>query len=495
MLAAVEVAKRYGGVTALAGANLRLRRGEVHALLGENGAGKSTLVKILAGVVAPDSGRITLDDVDLRLTGPADARRHGIAVVSQELSLFGDLDVLANLFVTAEPTRFGLLDRAEMARRARPILTELGLGDVPPDTRVGELDLARRQLLEICRALLGNPHMVILDEPSSALPAAAVERLHAVVRGITARGVAVLYVSHVLDEVTALADRITVLRDGRDVRDGVPSAELSVADMVTAMLGSAPAAVHRVAADPAGSRAVALRHITVDGRLDDVSLTARAGEVVGLAGLQGAGHHAVLDLLWGRVAPASGTLKMPDGRGRPQNTAEAVRRRIAFVPGDRKGLGLMLDATVAANITSVGWLARRDGGFLLRRTRATAIARRHITDLRIRAEPDDIVGTLSGGNQQKVVFAKWLQAQPAVILLDDPTRGVDVGAKAEMHQIIRGLAASGKIVLMCSTDPAELAEISDRVVVFRRGRVSTELSGDALSEHLLLHAMNAATAP
>ena len=495
MLAAVEVAKRYGGVTALAGANLRLRRGEVHALLGENGAGKSTLVKILAGVVAPDSGRITLDDVELRLTGPADARRHGIAVVSQELSLFGDLDVLANLFVTAEPTRFGLLDRAEMARRARPILTELGLGDVSPDTRVGELDLARRQLLEICRALLGNPHMVILDEPSSALPAAAVERLHAVVRGITARGVAVLYVSHVLDEVTALADRITVLRDGRDVREGVPSAELSVADMVTAMLGSAPAAVHRVAAGPAGSRAVALRHITVDGRLDDVSLTARAGEVVGLAGLQGAGHHAVLDLLWGRVALASGTLQMPDGRGRPQNTAEAVRRRIAFVPGDRKGLGLMLDATVAANITSVGWLARRDGGFLLRRTRATAIARRHITDLRIRAEPDDVVGTLSGGNQQKVVFAKWLQAEPAVILLDDPTRGVDVGAKAEMHQIIRGLAASGKIVLMCSTDQAELAEISDRVVVFRRGRVSTELSGDALSEHLLLHAMNAVTAP
>jgi ribose transport system ATP-binding protein len=412
-------------------------------------------------------------------------------VVSQELSLFGDLDVLANLFVTAEPTRLGLVDRAEMARRARPVLAELGLADIPLNTKVGELDLARRQLLEICRALLGNPHMLILDEPSSALPAAAVERLHAVVRGITARGVAVLYVSHFLEEVTLLADRITILRDGRNVRDGVPTASLTVTEMVTAMVGAAPAAAGRLTSHPSGGAAIELDDITVAGRLEGVSLTARSGEVVGLAGLQGAGHHTVLDLLWGRAVPASGSVRLPDGGGRPQSTAEAVRRRIAFVPGDRKGLGLMLDATVAANITSVGWLARRDGGFLLRPARAAAIARRHIADLRIRATPGDVVGTLSGGNQQKVVFAKWLQAEPAVMLLDDPTRGVDVRAKAEMHQIVRGLAAAGKVVLMCSTDPAELAEVSDRVVVFRRGHVTTDLSGDTLTEHTLLHAINA----
>ena len=495
MLVASDVTKSYGGVIALAGANLRLRRGEVHALLGENGAGKSTMVRILAGVTTADTGRLTLDDADLRLAGPADARRHGIAVVSQELSLFPDLDVLANLFVTTEPTRRGLIDRAEMYRKARPILEELGLGDVSPDARVGELDLARRQLLEICRALLRDPLIVILDEPSSALPAAAVERLHGVVRRITARGVAVLYVSHVLQEVTALADRITILRDGRDVRDGVPNAELSLAEMVTAMVGSAAAPAHRVAARPGGADAVFLQHVTIDGRLVDVSLTARAGEVVGLAGLDGAGHQAVLDLLWGRAVLASGTVRLPDGRGRPQSTAEAVRRRIAFVPSDRKGLGLMLDSTVAANITSVAWLARRDGGFLLRPARATAIARRHIVGLRIRARPDDVVRTLSGGNQQKVAFAKWLQAEPALILLDDPTRGVDIRAKDEMHRIIRGLTSAGKTVLMCSTDPAELADISDRVIVFRAGRISTELSGEALSEHALLHAMNTVAAP
>ncbi|WP_345733997.1 ATP-binding cassette domain-containing protein, partial [Cryptosporangium minutisporangium] len=242
MLLASDLTKRYGGVTALAGAGLRLAPGEVHALLGENGAGKSTLVKILAGVVAPDSGRMTIDDREVRLTGPADARRHGIAVVSQELSLFGDLDVLGNLFVTGQPVRRGLLDRAEMTRRASPLLAELGLDDVPLRTPVGELDLARRQLLEICRALLGDPGVVILDEPTSALPAAAVARLHAVIRGITARGVAVLYVSHFLEEVAALADRVTILRDGRNVVSEVPAAQLSLAEMVTAMLGEAPLA-------------------------------------------------------------------------------------------------------------------------------------------------------------------------------------------------------------------------------------------------------------
>jgi ABC-type sugar transport system ATPase subunit len=497
MLHATGISKRYGGVTALSGADLRLAPGEVHALLGENGAGKSTLVKIMAGVTAPDAGQLTLDGADVRFGGPADARRHGIAVVYQELSLFGDLDILGNLFPTTGPTRFGRLDRAEMSRRAAPLLDELGLADIPVRTRVGDLDLARRQLLEICRALLGDPHMVILDEPTSALPASAVERLHAVIRSIAERGVAVLYVSHFLEEVTSLADRVTILRDGRNVRSGVPAGRLTVAEMVTAMLGEATVATSSgPAADNAASdgRRVVLEDVTVAGRLDRAGLTARAGEVVGLAGLQGAGHSTVLDVLWGRAVPTAGRIQLPDGGGRPRTTTEAVRRRIAFVPGDRTGLGLMLGATVAENITGVGWLARRDGGFFLRRSAATRIARRHIAALRIRAEPDDLVGSLSGGNQQKVVFAKWLQADPEVVLLDDPTRGVDVGVKAEMHQIIRGLAAARKIVLICSTDPAELADVCSRVVVFRRGRVSSVLTSEDLTEHTLLHAMNAGAA-
>jgi len=500
MLLATELTKRYGGVTALAGAGLRLAGGEVHALLGENGAGKSTLVKILAGAVAPDTGRLRIDDRPVRLAGPADARAHGIAVVSQELSLFGDLDVLENLFVADAPVRAGLADRAEMARRARPLLAELGLDDVPLRTPVGELDLARRQLLEICRALLGSPGVVILDEPTSALPAAAVTRLHAVIRRITGRGVAVLYVSHFLEEVSALADRVTILRDGRNVLSGVPAGRLTVAEMVTAMLGDAPHAPAPAAPapaaggrDPAG-RAVRLDGVTVPPLLDDVSLTARAGEVVGLAGLQGAGHLTVLEVLWGLAAPTAGTVSLPDGGSRPRTTAEAVRRRVALVPSDRKGLGLMLDQTVAENITCVSWLARRRGGFFLRPGRARAVARRHIADLRIKADPDDPVALLSGGNQQKVAFAKWLAAEPDVVLLDDPTRGVDVGVRAEMHAIVRRLAAEGRIVLLCSTDLAELAEVCDRVVVLYRGRVREELTGESLSEHALLHAINAGAA-
>ncbi|WP_345733998.1 ATP-binding cassette domain-containing protein, partial [Cryptosporangium minutisporangium] len=243
------------------------------------------------------------------------------------------------------------------------------------------------------------------------------------------------------------------------------------------------------AADP-GSRSVQLDRVTVPHRLEDVSLTARAGEVVGLAGLQGAGHLSVFEVLWGRAVPTSGDVRLPDGGARPRTTADAVRCRVAFVPSDRKGLGLTLDQTVAENVTCVSWLARRRGGWLLRPGRARTVARRHIAELRIKAEPDDLVGQLSGGNQQKVVFAKWLEAEPDVVLLDDPTRGVDVGVKAEMQQIVRRLAAAGKVVLMCSTDLAELAEVCDRVIVLYRGRVRSELSGDALTEHALLHAVN-----
>jgi ribose transport system ATP-binding protein len=490
MLLVTDVTKRFGGVTALAGAGLRLTPGEIHALLGENGAGKSTLVKILAGVVQPDTGRLEIDGSEVQFAGAADARRHGVAVVSQELSLFPDLDVLSNLFV---PTlRPGLLDRGAMTRRAKPLLAELGLGDVPLDVPVGELDLGRRQLLEICRALLGEPGLIILDEPTSALPAAAVARLHEVIRGLADRGVAVLYVSHFLEEVSALADRVTILRDGRNVVSEVPAASLSVDEMVTAMLGAAPGPTGAGDSGSApGKAALRLEGVSIPGRLEDVSLVAKAGEVVGLAGLQGAGHTVLLEVLWGRAVPSAGAVVLPDGGPRARTTAEAVRRRVAFVPSDRKGLGLMLDATVAENITCVSWLARRGGGLLLRPRAAAEIARQHIADLRIRAEPDDLVGALSGGNQQKVVFAKWLQADPDLVLLDDPTRGVDVGVKAEMHQIIRRLAAAGKVVLMCSTDLAELAEVCDRVVVMRRGAVKGSLSGAELTEHTLLRAVNA----
>jgi ABC-type sugar transport system ATPase subunit len=511
VLAARDLRKRYGGVTALAGVGLALAPGEVHALLGENGAGKSTVVKVLAGVVTPDAGQLELAGAPVRFAGPRDARRQGVAVVSQELSLFGDLDVLGNLFPTDQPRRYGLLDRRAMARRAAPLLAELGLGpggdDVDPRAPLDRLPLAQQQLVEICRALLAEPRVLILDEPTSALPAAAARRLTAVIRRITERGVAVLYVSHFLAEAKALADRITVLRDGRNVLTGVPAAGVTIDALVRAMLGTtvraspaagpaggAPAAVRSgPARGGRGARDLRVTDLTVPGELESVSLVARAGEVTGLAGLAGAGHTAVLDALCGRLRPTAGSVRLPDGSPRPASMSAAVRHGVALLPSDRKRLGLMLDATVAENVMSVSWLASRQGGPLLRPAAVRSATRDRIAELRIRGEPDQPVGALSGGNQQKVVFAKWLQADPSLVLLDDPTRGVDVGAKAEMHAIIRRLAAEGRVVLICSTDLAELAAVCDRVIVLRRGRVTGEHRAPDLSEHTLLHAINAAT--
>jgi ABC-type sugar transport system ATPase subunit len=504
VLTARGLRKRYGGVTALADASLVLAPGEVHALLGENGAGKSTLVKVLAGVVQPDGGQLELAGDPVRFSGPRDAQRRGVAVVSQELSLFGDLDVLGNLFPADQPRRYGLLDRRAMARSAGPLLAELGLDDVPLWSPLERLTLAQQQLVEICRALLHDPRVVILDEPSSALPAAAVARLRSVIGRITERGVAVLYVSHFLAEAAALADRITVLRDGRNVLSAVPAADVTIDALVTAMLGDSPIAAQLATpARPAGwdrstgrnpgGRELRLTDVTVPGELESVSLVAAAGEVVGLAGLAGAGHTAVLDLLCGRLRPTAGTVRLPSGAPRPAGMPAAVRRGVAYLPSDRKRLGLMPDATVAENVLSVSWLAARQGGTLLRPAVMRAVTRRWMAELRIRGEPDQPVSSLSGGNQQKVVFAKWLQADPSVVLLDDPTRGVDVGAKAEMHTIIRRLAAEGRTVLICSTDLAELAVVCDRVVVLHRGRVSGDYRAPDLSEHNLLHAINAGT--
>ncbi|MER5181151.1 sugar ABC transporter ATP-binding protein [Streptomyces sp. NPDC002896] len=486
MLTARGLAKSYGGVTALDGAGIVLRAGEVHALVGENGAGKSTLVRILSGVTTADAGTVT---------PVLEAKTGGIAVVSQELSLFPDLSVRENLFPHRQPRRFGLLDRDAMDRAARPVLAELGL-DVAPGTLVGELPLADQQLTEIARALLLRPRVLVLDEPTSALPAAAVERLEGILRTLTRRGIAVLYVTHFLEEVMRFAQRVTVLRDGRVALAGVDREQVSVETLVTAMLGGAPPAPQRAGGgaaerDPARRPPVVLARVCVPGRLADVTLTVRAGEVVGLAGLQGAGHLDVLKVVCGRAAVSAGRVDIA-GRGRPRSLREAVRSGVAFVPSDRKRYGLMTERTVWENTTAVSWLALGRGGLMPSRTdlvrRTTELTQR----LRLRGGPYDVVGRLSGGNQQKVVFAKWLATDPEIVVLDDPTRGVDVGVRAEMHRIVGELAAGGAAVLIASTDLAELTEVCDRVLVLSHGRMADELTGPALTEHGLAVAIQSA---
>jgi ABC-type sugar transport system ATPase subunit len=493
MLEAQGVRKTYGGVVALAGADFAVRAGSVHALLGENGAGKSTLVKVIAGALKADAGTVSLDGRELSLSSTAEAVRHGIAVVSQELNVFPDLDVLSNLYPMREIRRGPFVQRGEMAARARPVLADLGL-DVPLRRLVGELSLAQRQLLEIAKALVTDPRVLILDEPTSALGAQSTEQLFGVLRVLRDRQVGVVFVSHILEDVMALCDEVTVLRDGEVSMAASPRAGLTVPMIVDAMLGER----HEVALnerverdiDAEGGR-VELSGVSVDGRLSDFDLSVASGEIVGLAGVTGAGHHVVMELLSGLERPSSGTVLLPGGRPVPNGLRGAIRAGVALVTGDRRRLGLMLDKPIYENVGQIRSVGLAADGVFVRAGEMRRRARAQVDSLRIRSRTvDQPAGSLSGGNQQKVVFAKWLDAQPSVVLLDDPTRGVDVGAKAEMHALIRSTAAAGAPVLICSTDVDELASLCDRVVVLVRERGVAEFTGEALNTHAILEAMN-----
>jgi len=473
----------------------------VHALLGQNGAGKSTLVKIIVGALKPDAGTIRLDGKEVSFASSAQAVRAGISVVSQELTLFEDLDVLANLFTMREIRRGPFVSRREMSRRARPVLDELGLS-VSDRTPVRELSLAERQLVEIARALLTEPRVLVLDEPTSALESASTERLFEILRVLRERQVAVVFVSHILEEVLSLCDEVTVLRDGRPVLSAAKRADVDVHVLVAAMLGSEQA--RRLDAGEPGAKtspppaaelteielgvASAQGELRLEGvflgeRLKDVSLQAGAGEVVGVAGVAGSGHLAVLEVVAGLRRPDAGTVLLP-GSGRvPRGLRRAIRSGVALVTGDRRRFGLMLDKPIWENIAQVRAVSMAADGALVRAGRLRERAQVHADRLDVRsASVEERAGQLSGGNQQKVVFAKWLDAHPSVFLLDDPTRGVDVGAKAEMHGLIRAAADDGAVILMCSTDLGELASVC-------------ELSGEALQRLAIAEAMHTGSPP
>ncbi|HST83404.1 MAG TPA: sugar ABC transporter ATP-binding protein [Kineosporiaceae bacterium] len=504
VIEAVGITKSYRGVAALAGCDLRLAPGSVHALLGENGAGKSTLVKILTGVIPQDAGQILLDGQPVTFRDTADAARHGVAVVSQELNLFPDLDVLANLFTKREILRYGRFDRAAMLAEAEPVLRELGL-DVSVRMLVGSLSLAERQLVEIAKALLTRPRVLILDEPTSALDDAGSARLLHVLRVLRDRDVAVVFVSHILEEVMALSDEVTILRDGAVVVAAAARQDMTIERIVAAMLGDRGEATSRTvppgagpasAPEPSAGPAAHLlaEDITVEGVLHGVRVAARQGEILGLAGVVGAGHHELMEVLSGGQPTATGRLTLPDGPDRPRHPPRdlrsAVRCGVAVVSGDRR-IGLMQDDPIWVNVAQVRSVALGRDGLVLRRRVLRERAQRRAEQLSVKTASVDLqAGLLSGGNQQKVVLAKWLEAAPSVLLLDDPTRGVDVGSKAEMHDLVKRFSRDC-VVVLCSTDLDELVSLCDRVLVFRRGRVAAELLGEDLTRHALLEEMNA----
>jgi ribose transport system ATP-binding protein len=485
-----NLTKSYGGVVAMSDMSITVSPGTIHAVVGENGAGKSTLMKVLAGAVQPDAGTILIDGVPVAITSPAVARAKRIGIVYQELSLFPERSVLANLFVNREPTRGGLISLTLMEQRCRPVLASLGL-DVDLRAPLGRLSIGERQLVELARVLLEDPRLLILDEPNSALNKRESDRLFAVLAGLRASGITMLYVSHRLEEVFAISDAITITRNGRDVLTGA-TADLTIPQVIEGMIGQSPKALFP---PPLPRATVQKRRLRVDGltggRLSDISFAAGSGEIVGLAGLEGSGVGDILALLFGTARARAGQARFPDGRGLPTHPTEAARRGICLVPADRRHQGLMLDQSISFNVASVAVGARNDAPLWYSPRTALSRAARQIAALRIKATSGAVVAnTLSGGNQQKVVIGKWLETQPEVFLLDDPTRGVDVGAKREIYTLMRQMSARGGIVLFASTELPELIGLCDRILVIYRGRLVGDVAATSLDDRRLLHLIN-----
>jgi ribose transport system ATP-binding protein len=482
------ISKRYGGVRALEGARLECERGRIHAVLGENGAGKSTLIKVLAGVVKPDAGTIELDGKPVALPGPAAAHRAGIVSVFQELSLLPDLTVADNIGIIDPPTRWGLIDQRAQRRRAEQALARVG-ADVHPLARVRDLALSRRQVVEIAKALARDPKILILDEATSALTAADVASVFTVLRQLRDQGLAIIFISHRMHEIAEIADDCSVYRNGRHVATFRAGARTPT-EIVEMMIGRdySSAFPPRPADKPSAPPALKVNKLSWAGRLRDIDFEVRPGEVVGLGGLDGQGQRDLLLALFGALTGVRGSVAVNGKEVRLSSPRSTRGTRlegggIALIPEDRKTEGLMLSMSVRDNLSFAAIEQFSRAGLIDRAAEETAIASM-IKLLGIRADGiDGPVAALSGGNQQKVVIGKWLMTRPQIILLNDPTRGIDVGTKQELYQLLRTLAAERAALLFYSTDYAELIGCCDRVLIFYDGAIVAELEGEAMTEH------------
>ena len=486
VLEVVDLTKTFPGVRALENVSLTAYAGEVHALLGENGAGKSTLLKTVFGAQHADSGEIRVNGEVVHFDQPVDALRAGIAMVHQELSLVPQLTAVQNIVLGREHTRGGVIDWAEARRRARSALQLLGF-DARSDVPVSRLSVAQQQLIELARALSADAKIIIMDEPTASLTNQESEQLFRIIRSLREAGKAVIYVSHRLREVLDLSDRVTVLRDGTLVGTRARDEITDENDLVRLMVGRHLDAIGVPGGDrPPGAELLRVTDLTVRGVLDKVSLTLRGGEIVGMAGMVGAGRTEFARAVIGADRITSGTVHVKGEPRTIRHPADAIAAGIALLPEDRKHQGLALDMSVASNVTLMNPPAR--GGVLDRR-RQRAIAETSLRPLDFKMRVGMPARLLSGGNQQKVVLARWLLSDCDVFIFDEPTRGIDVGAKGEIHTLMRELADSGKAILMISSDLPEVLGMSDRILVMRRGRIVAELDrSEATEETVVRHA-------
>lgn len=473
LLSVRGISKSYPGVQALRDVSLELRACEVLALVGENGAGKSTLIKVLGGSHQPDHGTIHLDGHVARITSPLDAQRARIAVIYQEFNLVPALSAAENIFLGRETTRFGLVRRGELRRRARELFARIGV-PVDPDAPCRSLSVAQQQAVEIAKALSADARILIMDEPTAALSASEVDRLLATLRGLQAQGLGILYISHRLEEVFRIAGRVTVLRDGAHVA----TRDIGQVDrdaLIELMVG------RRLSHEPSGSRSglgeplLVVRGLSRGSSVRDVSLTVRRGEVLGLTGLVGAGRTETARLIFGADRPDEGTVELAGKKLRLKSPRDAIRAGICLLTEDRKQQGLMLNLTARENF-SISNLSRWSRAGVINQRKESAAFGTYVDRLRIKlASREQLARNLSGGNQQKVLLARWLARESELIILDEPTRGIDIGAKQEIYQLIRDLAAAGKGVLMVSSELPEVLALCDRILVMRGGRIAGEI--------------------
>jgi len=480
------IGKSFPGVRALNHIHLQLKKGEVLAVLGENGAGKSTLMKILAGVQPADEGEILIDGRVIEIGGVQDALKQGIALIHQELNMATNLSVGANIFLGREPRKRGLIDEATIHKDSKAFLDMVGL-DVNPNTRVGELTIGRQQLVEIAKALSIDARVLIMDEPTSSLSQNESETLFDVIKDLRSRGVSIIYISHRLGEAKELADRVMVMRDGENVGE-LARENINRDAMVRMMVGRDISQFYPRTIHQPGEVAVEVRNLrTPVHPLHELNFTLRAGEIVGMAGLVGAGRTELLATMFG-VTPLVGGEIIIDGETVDiQSPEDAIRSGIALVPEDRKQQGLVLEMTVRENLGLATLKKESHMGIFLNETREEEITKQMIKQMRVKTPSSrQVVRYLSGGNQQKVVLGKWLAMEPRVLLLDEPTRGIDVGAKQEIYGLMEDLAGRGVAILFVSSELEEVMGMSDRTLVMHEGQITGELLRGQLSEEAIM---------
>jgi ribose transport system ATP-binding protein len=480
----LDITKTFPGVQALDAVSFGCARGEIHALCGENGAGKSTLIKILGGVYRPDSGLIRLDGREVAFSHPIAARRAGISIIHQELSLLPHRSVAENVFLGVEPTRFGLLDRRSMREAARSLLKRLG-SSIAPDSLAADLSIAHQQIVEIAKALAIDARILVLDEPTAALDRVAADRLLDLVRRLSAEGVTIVYISHRMSEIQTVADRVTVLKDGRTVMTA-PLAEAPTGRLVRAMVGRDLADFYPPrSSQPPGPPALSLR----DGgnrRLNGVSFEVRSGEIVGVAGLEGSGKNALARALIGDEPFETGTMEIGGRAAKPRHPRAAIQGGLGRLSDDRKREGLLMQQSVRDNATLIERAFAPALGSPTAEPMSPRSTDKRLLQLDVRAASfDQEAQFLSGGNQQKAIIARWLARDPEVLIFCEPTRGVDVAAKAAIYKIMRDMAGRGRAILMISSDLPEIIGVSDRILVMREGTMAGELPGGATEEEVM----------